>query len=586
MKKICRKIVSVLLCAALLAGGICLVPAQAYEQTYPLPALTGNQAIDIVAVAKSQVGYTEDGAGGTAYGAWMSQNSLLLGQYYDFTYVDWCSSFVCWSAEHAGIPRGIVFSTLSASVDIMFSALQLSGATVTYDYSNYTPKCGDLVFYSYGGQGYDHVAITDGNNHYIHANYASAVTEVEGNLVHRLADGYDYPPSCYVSPNYRGSAAEANDREAPVITEYGAVNVTPDGFDMVVMASDNVGIARATFAVWSLENGQDDITLEAGIVNGNTISYAVKAADHNDEYGEYYIECTVYDPLGNNTSLSEFLAVIPPDDSEPPVIKNVKITEKDHTGFTVTADVTDNIRVYKTQVTAWTEENGTDDVVWHTGEVKDGKVTIRVPSAEHGDSYGNYLAQLYVYDLADNMTLHDNIKVRVPTPDSTPPAVSNVRISDPTGVGFRLTASVSDESGIARATVDVVTKTKDNEVSMQFPAEINGEALSCVTDNGNHLGEQVEYTVVLSVYDANENMATYKTDYNPGVVNLTTADTDGDGEISESDARLILLASAELEQLSSAQTVVGDMDGDGIITAADAREIHRVALGKSTLEAE
>lgn len=581
----CKKVISVLLCALLLCS-VCILPSVAYEQTYPLPALTGNQAVDIVAVAKSQVGYTEDGAGGSAYGAWMSQQSPLLGQYYDFTYVDWCSTFVCWCADNAGIPRGIVFSTLSASVDVMFAALQLSGATVIYDYANYTPKCGDLVFYSYGGSGLDHVAITDGNNNYIHANYASAVTEVEGYYVHRLADGYDYPPTCYVSPRYRGSAAEANDRQPPVINEYGAVNVTPQGFDMMVVASDNIGIARATFAVRSLAESEEDITIGAGTVNGNTVTYRVNAADHGDNYGEYHIECTVFDPLGNNAVLKDFIAIIPPDDNEPPVISDVKITEKDHTGFTVTASVTDNTKAYKAQVAAWTEENGTDDVVWHDGTIEDGKITVRIETQKHNNSYGNYLAQLYAYDYAENMALYDNISLRVPTPDSTPPVVSNVRISNPTGVGFLLSASVQDESGIGRATVDVITSAGKDTVSMQFPAEINGESLTCETDNGNRLGEEVRYEIVLTVYDTNENRTVYETEYEPPLVVLTLGDPDGDGEITEDDALLVLQASAFAAELSGAQEKAADTDEDGLVTAADAREIHRAAKGKTTLRTD
>lgn len=562
------------------------LPVQAYEQPYSVPALTGNPAVDIVTVAKSQVGYGEDASGGTAYGAWATQQSMLIGQLYDFTYTEWCCIFLCWCAEKAGIPRGIVFNTLSASPDILFTTLQLSGATITYDYSNYTPKCGDFVFYSYTGSHYNHVAITDGDDNYIHGNVGNEVIQLEGNSVLRLQDGTTYMPTCYVTPYYAQiSNAEAADREPPVINEYGAINITNESFDLMVIASDNMSIARATVAVWNLDEGQDDITLEAAMVNGNTVTYTVNAADHNNAFGEYLVECTVYDPNGNSSTLRDFVVVIPPDDSEPPEISDVKITQNTHKGFTITAKVTDNIKAYKVKATAWTEENGADDVVWHEGTIKDGVATVRVPTEEHMNSYGKYLAQLYVYDYAENMTMHDNITVRVPTPDVTPPVVSNVRISEPTGVGFLFTASVSDENGISHATLDVVTETKDNKVSMQFPAEINGTALSCVTDNGNHLGEEVKYTVTLTVYDTNENRTAYETEYVPVVVKLSLGDVDGDGLVTEKDARLALLVSADQEYMTDAQITAGDIDKDGFVTAADARAMHRAAEEMATLDA-
>ena len=59
-------------------------------------------------------------------------------------------------------------------------------------------------------------------------------------------------------------------------------------------------------------------------------------------------------------------------------------------------------------------------------------------------------------------------------------------------------------------------------------------------------------------------------------------DIDANGRISASDARLVLRASAKLENLSSEQTAAADVNGDNRITASDARKILRVSAKLET----
>lgn len=67
----------------------------------------------------------------------------------------------------------------------------------------------------------------------------------------------------------------------------------------------------------------------------------------------------------------------------------------------------------------------------------------------------------------------------------------------------------------------------------------------------------------------------YSTDY----VISVTGDIDGDGKISAADARLIIRAAAQLDELSGAYAVAADVNGDGKILASDARKTLRVAAG-------
>ena len=61
-------------------------------------------------------------------------------------------------------------------------------------------------------------------------------------------------------------------------------------------------------------------------------------------------------------------------------------------------------------------------------------------------------------------------------------------------------------------------------------------------------------------------------------------DVNNDGEITASDARMVLRASAELDELSDEQIVAADIDANGEITASDARIILRISADLESIE--
>ncbi|MBO4563058.1 MAG: peptidoglycan-binding protein [Clostridia bacterium] len=142
-------------------------------------SLTGDQRLDIVNAALTQVGYHEgnsvsqlDGSNtpGTGnyseYGYWYGTN--VLGQNGGFFY-EWCAMFIAWSARQARIPTNVINNASYAhagSNPYYFN--------VTYhSRGNYTPKTGDLVFFDWFAteRNWDHVGI---------------VAYVENNRVHTV----------------------------------------------------------------------------------------------------------------------------------------------------------------------------------------------------------------------------------------------------------------------------------------------------------------------------------------------------------------------------------------------------------------
>lgn len=116
--------------------------------------ITGRWDEDLIAVAKTQVGYCEsrrnyivrDGVmrGYTRYGDWIDNSESVV-------YGGWSASFVAFCMYYAGI-RGVPFSANCATW-----VKKLADAGMYYDYGEIEPKAGDLVFF-YSGREADALA--------------------------------------------------------------------------------------------------------------------------------------------------------------------------------------------------------------------------------------------------------------------------------------------------------------------------------------------------------------------------------------------------------------------------------------------
>ena len=68
-----------------------------------------------------------------------------------------------------------------------------------------------------------------------------------------------------------------------------------------------------------------------------------------------------------------------------------------------------------------------------------------------------------------------------------------------------------------------------------------------------------------------------------GAISGIHGDVDGSGDVTSADARVILRAAVDLEQLSPRQVYTADCNADREITAEDARLALRAAVGLETL---
>ena len=94
-----KKIIVLLVTIMLVLQMIPMALSEGYDMPFPIPALTGNQQEDFIAVAKSQLGYHEAPDGSTYFAAWFNPLKPTA---------QWCSEFVAWCAATAGIPTSII----------------------------------------------------------------------------------------------------------------------------------------------------------------------------------------------------------------------------------------------------------------------------------------------------------------------------------------------------------------------------------------------------------------------------------------------------------------------------------------------
>lgn len=221
------------------------------------------------------------------------------------------------------------------------------------------------------------------------------------------------------------------DTTGPEISNVQVTNVTNTGYDVSCTVTDPSGVDRVQFPTWTDANGQDDLLSDwstnqkaRGTQNGDTWTFHVDIADHNNEGGTYCTDIHAYDKYGNDSGWNAPRVYV---DTELPVISNVQVTNVTTEGYDVSCTVTDNAGVNRVVFPTWTVLNDQDDIAaewWdvnHTATrgTRNGNTwTFHVNIADHNNERGAYLTHIYAYDDAGNRNVF-TLEIEVPVPDPT-----------------------------------------------------------------------------------------------------------------------------------------------------------------------
>lgn len=420
---------------------------------------SSSQIERFVAVALSQEGYKSDSTYGNNSG-----NGDGVGRYCEYTNpntiggygADWCAAFVSWSARMAGLPEAVVPTTTGAGTFRNVGVQHRLWSNDFSTYQDYQPKKGDIVLVMpYDDNGHyngwnltSHVAIVAETSTTRSSNGGWIFTTIErnGNTVGRVTTNTKavgntstgaHKFQMIVTPNW----TDPIDSEAPVIHSASASNIKTTGFTVSANITDNIGVNRVRFAVWTPDtsaNGtnQDDLEWIEGTkgADGTTWSVNVYTRNHKNEIGcKYWVDIDAYDTSGNKTNYSTVYnsyvtANVPStDDTQAPVISNVKVTDVSSAGYRVSCTVTDNVGVTRVAFPSWTDQNGQDDLVWFDGTISGTTATAWIDVKNHNNEVGcTYTTHIYAFDAAGNQSSR-GVVISVPiTPNANSLSVASV----------------------------------------------------------------------------------------------------------------------------------------------------------------
>ena len=251
MKHISSRLLATLMAVALVLTMLpVMTVAAAYENTH---VNTGNMAEDIVAVAKTQLGYHEGSLAGTSSG---SDNYTKYGVWYgnyvgdsSFGWGQWCAMFVSWCANQAGIPNDIVYYHAYCPYGVTWFKNQGRWQASAYQGGSYVPKRGDIIYFKNSQGIAGHIGIVDyvsGSTVYtLEGNTSSATYDPNGNVAtdksYALSSSYILG---YGIPNY------SNTPGASTAAKLGTYKITASSLNVRASASTSATI------VGELKNGE------------------------------------------------------------------------------------------------------------------------------------------------------------------------------------------------------------------------------------------------------------------------------------------------------------------------------------------
>ena len=226
MKPRKKKIIAAALAAALTAsvfagqvsamqtvGTDCYMSGKYYRQLCDVK-LSGDPRTDIVAIAKSQVGYQEgnsdDQLTGEIHGG---KNFTEYGNWYGVQDM-WCAMFVSWCADQAGVSTDIIPSHCATPEGLSWFAMRgVAYARADVQARKYTPKPGDIVYFksSRNAKPTNHVGIvtaySNGRIYTVEGNIGTVGVSTNGGMVAEKSYPITNNFIVYVcSPNYEGGS--------------------------------------------------------------------------------------------------------------------------------------------------------------------------------------------------------------------------------------------------------------------------------------------------------------------------------------------------------------------------------------------
>jgi len=187
-------------------------------------------------------------------------------------------------------------------------------------------------------------------------------------------------------------------------------NPTLGSFDVVIsnVKAPN-GVETVSVPIWSEINGQDDIIwYTANRQNNGTYTVNVKASAHKNSTGLYNVHLYYIQKDGQLTGVGGTTTQVfigkTPEQLKPKASFAIENNNaKAGTFDAVITNISAPLGVKEVLVPSWSLENGQDDLIWHKAtKQNDGSYRVTIKASEHKGNKGNYRADAYIVDKANN----------------------------------------------------------------------------------------------------------------------------------------------------------------------------------------
>ena len=181
-------------------------------------------------------------------------------------------------------------------------------------------------------------------------------------------------------------------------------------FDVVIsnVKAPN-GVGTVSVPIWSEINGQDDIIwYTADRQNNGTYTVNVKASAHKNSTGLYNVHLYYVQKDGQLTGVGGTTTQVfigkTPEQLKPKASFAIENNNaKAGTFDAVITNISAPLGVKEVLVPSWSLENGQDDLIWHKATKQtDGSYRVTIKASEHKGTKGNYRADAYIVDNANN----------------------------------------------------------------------------------------------------------------------------------------------------------------------------------------
>ncbi len=225
----------------------------------------------------------------------------------------------------------------------------------------------------------------------------------------------------------------------------------------------------------------------------------------------YYYQC--YAVVSGTLYKGEVKSFTTPGDIEPPVISNISVSDVTKDGYTVNCTITDNRAIGLVQFPTWTDNNGQDDLTWHTYSenmnVSSANISFRVNRSEHNNELGKYITHIYAWDQNSNQGSYQGDAIIVFLEDEAP-IISNVHVINITNDGYTVYCDITDNNGIERVEFPTWTDNngQDDLVWHLYSENVNSNSVTAwyrvkISDHNNEYGQ---YMTHIYAWDQNHNV--------------------------------------------------------------------------------